>query len=203
LGIIKSPGEYGADIVIGEGRCLGNPMDYGGSSLGLFACKQEYLRQMPGRIIGLTKDADGKNAFCMSFQTREQHIRRGRATSNICTNEGLNALTACVYLSWLGNNGLQSLSKKNFENGQKLAEKLISIDGFEKVFSGIHFNEILVSCPVNPLRIHKGLLDKGIYGGLIIEDQYPEFKNTMLFGISETHSDKDIDHLVSIIKELI
>jgi len=203
LGVIKNPGEYSADIVIGEGRALGNPMDYGGSSLGLFACKKDYLRQMPGRVIGLTKDADGKNAFCMSFQTREQHIRRGRATSNICTNEGLNALTACVYLSWLGNNGVKNLSKKNFENGQRLAKKLVSIKGFEKVFLGTHFNEMLVKCPVNPLRIHKGLLKKNIHGGLIIEDQFPELKNTMLFGISEIHSDDDIDFLVSNIKEVI
>ena len=195
--------EYDADIVIGEGRALGNPMDYGGSSLGLFACKKDYLRQMPGRVIGLTKDVNGKNAFCMSFQTREQHIRRGRATSNICTNEGLNALTACVYLSWLGNNGIQKLSYKNFENGQKLAEKLESIDGFEKVFSGTHFNEFLVKCPVNPLKIHKGLLKKNIHSGLIIEDQFPELKNTMLFGISEIHSNDDIDYLVSNIKEVI
>ena len=160
LGITKSPGDYGADIVIGEGRCLGNPNDYGGSSLGIFACKKEHLRQMPGRIIGLTKDSDGKQAFCMALQTREQHIRRGKATSNICTNEGLNALTAAVYLSWLGSAGLEDLSKVNFEKGQKLAEKIASLDGFEKVFSGTHFNEVVIKCPTNANKVNLILLRK-------------------------------------------
>jgi glycine dehydrogenase subunit 1 len=203
LGIIKNPGDYGADIVIGEGRALGNAMDFGGSSLGLFACKQEYLRQMPGRIIGLTKDTNGKNAFCMALQTREQHIRRGRATSNICTNEGLNALTACVYLSWLGNNGLKNLSKKNFYNGQKLSKQLLSIKGFEKVFSGIHFNEFVVKCHFDPENLNKKLLEKNIHGGLVLEEHFPELKKCMLFGVTEIHSEEDINNLVSSIKEVI
>ena len=201
LGITKSPADYGADIVIGEGRCLGNPNDYGGSSLGLFACKKEYLRQMPGRIIGLTTDAEGKQAFCMALQTREQHIRRGKATSNICTNEGLNALTAAVYLSWLGSTGLEDLSKVNFEKGQKLAEKITSINGFEKVFSGTHFNEIVIKCPTNAKKINMVLLRKKIQGGIVLDDQYPELKNCMLLGVTEIHSDKDIEKLVLALKE--
>jgi len=127
LGIIQSPGDLGADIVIGEGRSLGNPMDFGGSSLGLFACKSKYIRQIPGRLIGLTLDADENEAFCMTLQTREQHIRRGRATSNICTNEGLCSLAAVSYLSLLGANGLQKLSEENFEKGQYLKEQIIKI----------------------------------------------------------------------------
>jgi glycine dehydrogenase subunit 1 len=203
LGITKSPGEYGADIVIGEGRALGNPMDYGGSSLGIFACKKEYLRQMPGRIIGLAKDTNGKRAFCMALQTREQHIRRGRATSNICTNEGLCALNSCVYLSWLGNNGLMKLSKVNFENGQKIEEKILSVDGFEKVFSSAHFNEFVVECPDDPIEINKRLLQKNIIGGLPLEEQYPELKHCMLFGISETYTEADINKLISALKEVV
>jgi len=203
LGIIKSPGEYGADIVIGEGRALGNPMDYGGSSLGIFACKKEYVRQMPGRIIGLTTDNKGKQAFCMALQTREQHIRRGKATSNICTNEGFNALTACVYLSWLGGNGLQELSKQNFENGQKLASEITKIKGFEKNFSGVHFNELVIKCPDGPDIINKELLQKGIHGGLSLKDQYPELKDCMLIGITEIHTDEDIKQLVSCLEEAL
>ena len=126
LGIVKTPGEYGADIVLGEGGCLGLPIDFGGSTLGIFSCKKEFLRQMPGRIIGLTKDVEGKKAFCMVLQTREQHIRRGRATSNICTNEGLCALAASVYLSWIGSNGISELSKINYENANLLFEKICS-----------------------------------------------------------------------------
>jgi len=202
LGIMKSPGDYGADIVIGEGRCLGNPNDYGGSGLGIFACKKEYLRQMPGRIIGLTKDSEGKQAFCMALQTREQHIRRGKATSNICTNEGLNALTSAVYLSWLGSTGLEDLSKVNFEKGQKLAEKITSINGFEKLFSGTHFNEIVIRCPTKANKINLHLLRNNIQGGIALDEHYPELKNCILFGITEIHTDDDIDELVAALKEV-
>lgn len=202
LGIVKSPGEYNADIVVGEGRCLGNPMDYGGSSLGIFACKKEYLRQIPGRIIGLTKDSDGKRAFCMALQTREQHIRRGRATSNICTNEGLNALAATVFLSWLGGNGLEKLSSINFEKGQLLADKIEEIDGFKKMFSGVHFNEFVVKCPDDPVKINQRLLKRNIQGGLVLYEQFPELRNCMLIGVTELHSDKDINYFASVLKEV-
>lgn len=203
LGITKSPGEYGADIVIGEGRSLGNPMDYGGSSLGIFACKKEHLRQMPGRVIGLTKDTEGKRAFCMALQTREQHIRRGKATSNICTNEGLNALAATVYLSWLGSKGLQKLAIDNFEIGQKFAKEISSIGGFEKMFSGAHFNEFVVKCPIDASKLNKRLLNKNIQGGQVLEAQYPELKNSMLLGITELYNDDDIEQFVSALKEVL
>ena len=202
LGITKSPGEFGADIVLGEGRSLGNPMDFGGSTLGIFACKKEFLRQMPGRIIGMTKDTDGNRAFCMALQTREQHIRRGKATSNICTNEGLCALAASVYLSWLGSNGLENLSKINFENGQNLSKKITSIDGFDLIFKGVHFNEFVIKCPDNPKKINNKLLQRKIHGGLILKDQYPELKNCILFGISEIHTNKEINTLVSALEDV-
>lgn len=203
LGIIKSPGEYGADIVIGEGRCLGNPMDYGGSSLGIFSCKKDFLRQMPGRIIGLTKDADCKRAFCMTFQTREQHIRRGRATSNICTNEGLCALAATVYLSWLGGNGLSKLAKTNFEKGKVLAEKLTSIDGLGLRFTGSFFNEFVVKCPIDADKLNKRLLQNNIQGGFALNENYPELKDCMLLGVTEIHSDEDINCFVSVLREVL
>jgi len=202
LGIVKSPGEYGADIVIGEGRSLGNPMDFGGSSLGIFTCKKEFLRQMPGRIIGLTKDSEGKRAFCMALQTREQHIRRGRATSNICTNEGLCALAAVTYLSWLGSNGLEKIGKINFENGQKLAKNIENLKGFNKMFSGIHFNEFVIKSNINPKKIYKELLKNNIQGGLFIDKWYPKLKNCMLFGITEMHYDNDVEKLISTLKEV-
>ncbi len=202
LGITKSPSEYGADIAIGEGRALGNPMDFGGSSLGIFACKKEFLRQMPGRIIGLTKDSESNRAFCMALQTREQHIRRSRATSNICTNEGLCALAAVSYLSWLGGNGLERLSKTNFENGQKLAKQIESIKGFKKMFTGVHFNEFVIKCDEDPDKINKKLLQKNIQGGLLLESEYPDLKNCVLFGITEIHNDADIEKLISALKEV-
>jgi len=201
LGIIKSPGSYGADIVIGEGRALGSPMDFGGSSLGIFACKNDFLRQTPGRIIGMTKDTDGKRAFCMTFQTREQHIRRSKATSNICSNEGLCALTAVAFLSWLGSNGLQELSRINFEKGQKLASTIESVHGFEKRFTGIHFNEFVIKCH-DPNKVNKELLKRDIHGGLVLNKWYPELKDCMLLGVSELHTDKDMEKLSSVLKEV-
>jgi glycine dehydrogenase subunit 1 len=203
LGVVRSPGQYGADIVIGEGRCLGNPMDYGGSSLGVFSCKKDFLRQMPGRIIGLTKDADGKRAFCMTLQTREQHIRRARATSNICTNEGLCALAASVYLSFLGSNGLGKLAKTNLEKGKKLAEEMASIDGFKLKFTGSYFNEFVIKCPIDVNNLNKRLMQENIQGGFALNENYPELKNCMLLGVTEIHPDEDIAHFVSVLREVL
>jgi glycine dehydrogenase subunit 1 len=202
LGITKSPGEYGADIVIGEGRALGNPMNFGGSSLGIFACKRDFLRQMPGRIIGLTNDKDKKRAYCMALQTREQHIRRAKATSNICTNEGLCALASVVYLSWLGSEGFFNLSKTNFEKGQKLDKNITDIDGFNLRFNGTHFNELVVKYSDDAKKLNKRLLQKNIQGGLILDKFYPELKNCILFGISETHLDEDIKRFATLLKEV-
>jgi len=199
LGITKSPGDYGADIVVGEGRSLGNPIDFGGSSLGIFACKKEFIRQIPGRLIGLTKDKDGKRAFCMTLQTREQHIRRGKATSNICTNEGLCALAATTYVSLLGSKGFEHLSKINFLKGQQLAEKITSIKGFNKVFKGTHFNEFVIKCN-DAYKVHKNLLKNNIHGGLILERIYPELKNCILFGVTEMHNDKIIKNFISTLR---
>ncbi len=200
LGICKSPGEYGADIVIGEGKSLGNPLDFGGSTLGIFSCKNEYLRQIPGRLIGMTKDHSGKRAFCMTMQTREQHIRREKATSNICTNEGLCMLAAATYLSWLGGKGLQELSEKNFERGQHLRKQISTIPGFIQMFSGTHFNEFVIRCP-DAQKIHSYLLQQGMQGGLLLEKWYPTLKNCMLFGVTEAHSEESMKRLISLLKE--
>jgi glycine dehydrogenase subunit 1 len=202
LGITKSPGDYGADIVIGEGRALGNPMNYGGSSLGIFACKKEFLRQIPGRLIGITKDSEGKRAFCMTLQTREQHIRRAKATSNICTNEGLCALSALVYLSWLGSDGLFNLSKINFEKGEKLAKSIQTINGFNLRFNSTHFNEFVIEFLDDATKLNKRLIEKNIQGGLVLDEFYPELKNCILIGVSEVHSDDDIDIFVKSLKEV-
>lgn len=202
LGVVKNPGEYGADIVVGEGRSLGNPMNFGGTSLGIFACKLEFLRQVPGRIIGMTKDKDGNRAFSMALQTREQHIRRGKATSNICTNEGLCALAALVYLSWLGCEGFEKLSRINLENGQKLARIIEEINGFEKRFTGHHFNEFVIKSKIDTKKINKKLLKNNIQGGYILDDFYPNLKNCMLFGTTELHDENKMDKLVTNLKEV-
>ena len=201
LGICRSPGDYGADIVIGEGNNLGNPLDFGGSTLGIFACKNEFVRQIPGRIIGLTKDQQGKRAFCMTMQTREQHIRREKATSNICTNEGLCMLAAVTYLAWLGSKGLSTLSILNYEQGQRFREKITKIPTFKRVFSGSHFNEFVIRCP-DATKVHKHLLSHGIHGGLLLEEFYPELSNCMLFGITELHQKESIEKLLRLIQEV-
>jgi glycine dehydrogenase subunit 1 len=203
LGIIRSPGDYNADIVIGEGRSLGNSMNFGGSGLGLFACKDQYIRQIPGRLIGLTTDSRGNDAFCMTLQTREQHIRRGKATSNICTNEGLCALAAAAYLSWLGGNNLVKISAQNFENGQRLAQEIINITGFSKPFSGVHFNEFVIESPINPTTLNSRLIKKGIQGGYPLDQWFPEMKNCLLFGITEVFDLQDIKRFIDILNEVI
>jgi glycine dehydrogenase subunit 1 len=201
LGIMKSPGEYGADIVIGEGKSLGNPLDFGGTTLGIFACKNEFVRQIPGRIIGVTKDTEGRRAFCMTLQTREQHIRREKATSNICTNEGLCTLATAVYLSWLGRKGLQDLGTVNYERGQELERRISEISGYQPRFTGAHFNEFVIRCK-DAIKTNKTLLRKGIQGGLVLEPNYPELKNCMLFGITELHREEHIKSLLRSMKEV-
>ena len=201
LGIVKSPGMYGADVVIGEGNSLGNPLDFGGSTLGIFSCKNEYMRQIPGRLIGMTKDQEGKRAFCMTMQTREQHIRREKATSNICTNEGLCMLAAATYLSCLGGKGLHELSELNFLRGQDLAKRITMIPGFSKVFSGAHFNEFVIRCP-DAKKAHHYLLSHGTQGGLQLQPWYPKLPNSMLFGVTELHNEEHIERLLSLLEEV-
>ena len=202
LGLMKNPGEYGADIVIGEGRGLGTPMDFGGIGLGVFACTKDLVRQLPGRIIGMTKDARGRQAYCMTLQTREQHIRRAKATSNICSNEGLCAIAAVVYLSWLGGTGLEELGKTNLERGQQLSEHLTKIKGFSRRFTGSHFNEFVLHYKGNIQHLHTHLLKKGIQGGISLEHWYPELKNCLLFGITELHTQQHIDALLAAMNEV-
>ena len=150
----------------------------------------------------MTNDAEGKRCFCMALQTREQHIRRGRATSNICTNEGLCALAAATYLSLLGSEGLTDLSRKNFENGKKLSDRIASINGYKKMFSGIQFNEFVINTKINPAKLNKNLLNEGIQGGLILDNWYPELNNCILFGITELNNDEDIENFAIILERI-
>ena len=203
LGIIKPPGEYGADIVIGEGRVFGNEMDFGGSSLGIFACKKEYIRQMPGRIIGLTHDKEGKRAFCMALQTREQHIRRSRATSNICTNEGLCALTAAIYLSWAGGKGIEKIASQNLEKLQTLKREIEKIKGLKIRFNSSNFNELVIETEKPSDRIINELLERNIQIGPALDDTFQELKNCILLGVTEIHTNKDIKKLAENLKEVM
>jgi len=146
LAVLEPPGSFGADVVVGEGQVLGNPMGFGGPLLGIFATRGEYLRRMPGRLAGRTVDAEGRPGYVMAFQTREQHIRRERATSNICTNSALCALAATVYLAALGPEGLRRVALASMERAHELADRISSLPGFELAFSGPFFNEFAVRC---------------------------------------------------------
>ena len=203
LGILTPPGEYGADIVIGEGQSLGSSMNFGGPLLGIFACRKEHVRKMPGRLIGMTRDNTGERAFCMTLQTREQHIRRSKATSNICTNEALMAVAAAVYLSVVGPKGLEAIAKANISNARDLMGRIDELDGFDApVFRSYHFNEFVVRTSVRPERLNKHLARKGIIGGLDLSRHIPRMNEHMLFTTTEMHSGADHDRLIAALREV-
>ena len=201
LAILKPPADYGADIVIGDGW-FGNPMNFGGPRLGIFSCRKEFVRKMPGRIIGATKDAEGKRAFCMTLQTREQHIRRGKATSNICSNEALCCIAFLAYAVLLGRDGLKKLAIKNMQNARYAQKKLASLN-FSFPFSNDFFNEFVAIAPINAVQLNKNLLKKGIHGGLLLEKQFPELKNALLYGITEMHTHEIINKMAKATKQIL
>lgn len=194
LSITKPPSEYGADIVIGDGW-MGNPMNFGGSRLGIFSCRKEHVRQMPGRLVGATVDDSGKRAFCMTLQTREQHIRRERATSNICSNEALCAIAFVSYVAVMGRDGLRKLAVENMNRARHAADGLLSI-GFEMPFGGEFFNEFVAVPPVDAEELNGKLLERGIHGALPLGEQFPELRNALLYGVTEMHSIDIIDRML-------
>jgi glycine dehydrogenase subunit 1 len=203
LGVLKAPGDYGADIVVGEGQPLGNPVSFGGPALGIFSCRGEekLIRQLPGRLIGMTTTLDGKaRGYTMTLQTREQHIRRERATSNICSNETLCAVAAAIYLSSLGPQGLRELAETCAANASYAMKRLSTIGGIETpIFSSPHFNEFTLRCRKPKLTIEKfnsKLLGRGIHGGKPIRNEFPELGETAILCTTELHTKEDIDKLV-------
>lgn len=209
LGVLKPPGEYGADITVAEGQCLGSPMNFGGPLLGVFACKgEELLRQMPGRIIGMTTTKDKKQrAYCMALQTREQHIRRERATSNICSNEALCALTAAAYLSLLGASGMRELgttilSKTYYSINELRKIKRIKVP----LMQAQHFKEFTVSFNESGKKLRdleSGLLKRGIQIGAPLTESIPELGESAVFCVTETHSKDDIDKLRTVLTDVL
>lgn len=196
LGIIKDPGSMGFDIAVGEGQPLGNPIMFGGPYLGYFACKKDLVRKMPGRIVGRTKDKKGDQGFVLTLQTREQHIRREKATSNICSNEALCALRACIYLCVLGKKGIEELAKLNVYLSHYAKDKLCGIKGVDAVFNQPFFNEFALKIPMD----EKKLLNKKIIPGLLLDKFYPELKGSSLWCVTETKTKEQINKLAEAVK---
>ncbi|GAB4314185.1 MAG: aminomethyl-transferring glycine dehydrogenase subunit GcvPA [Phototrophicales bacterium] len=202
LSLFKSPGALGADIVVGEGQPLGVPLSFGGPYLGFFAVKEKYVRKIPGRIIGETTDSTGKRAFVMTLRPREQDIRREKASSNICTNQGLMALAAAIYLSLMGKNGLRQVGELNYHKAHYAAREIDKLDGFSVDFTKPFFNEFMVKCPVPVQQINDRLINEGIIGGYDLEKDYKHLKNTMLLCVTEMNTRDEIDALVDVLREV-
>lgn len=201
LGMIAPPGEYAADIAVGEGQSLGNTVSFGGPHFGFFAVKNEFLRKMPGRIAGMTVDKAGKRAFVLTLQAREQHIRREKATSNICTNQALCALKATLYLALLGREGLKKLSLLNFQNAHQAYTRLLRIKGVTEFSSRNFFNEFVLRIDKDPAKLKINLEKRGILGPLALESFYSQMKSTYLFAVTEKRTDEDLEKLANAIEE--
>jgi glycine dehydrogenase subunit 1 len=201
LGLIKPPSEYDADIVTGEGQPLGIPMSFGGPYLGLFATKKQYVRKMAGRLAGETIDTKGQRGYVLTLNTREQHIRRDQATSNICTNQGLIALASTVYLSLLGKSGLRELARLNFHKAHYAAEKISTVPGFAVNPIQPFFNEFVVHCPRPAAEIIQSLLKYDILGGYDLSQDYPELTNELLVAVTEMNTKAEIDYMVEVLEE--
>lgn len=201
LGLIKPPGAFGADIVVGEGQGLGNSLNFGGPYLGVFTTRKQYVRQMPGRVVGATVDSKGRKGFCLTLQTREQHIKRERATSNICTNEALAALAATVYLSLMGPKGLKEIGRLCLQKANYLMAKLSEVKGFERAFPGPFFKEFVVRTPVSPIQLNKQLFRKGLIGGTDLGRVDPALKNHWLLCVTEKRTKQEMDLFVQTIRE--
>ena len=200
LGLLIAPGEYKADIAVGEGQVLGGQLNFGGPCLGIFTCKKKFLRKMPGRIVGETTDKEGRRGFVLTLQTREQHIRRERATSNICTNQALNALRAAIYLSTLGEKGLAKIAELCLQKSHYAAGRICHIPGFELAFTTPFFKEFAVRCPISTDGINKLLWDNKVLGGFDLGRFYPELKNSLLFCVTEKRTKGDIDRLIRLLE---
>jgi glycine dehydrogenase subunit 1 len=201
LGILKGPGHYGVDVAVAEGQSLGTPMGYGGPYLGILACRQEYVRKMPGRIIGETIDRNGKRCWVLTLQTREQHIRREKATSNICTNQGLFALRAAVYLTALGPQGIKETAELCTRKAHYCAEELTKISKLQLRFNRPFFKEFTVRLPKEVNEILKKARQENYHAGLALGQWYPSLKDSMTVAVTEKRTKEEIEGLASVIRK--
>jgi glycine dehydrogenase subunit 1 len=203
LGMLKTPGDFGADIVTGEGQPLGIPMSFGGPYLGILTTKKKYVRSLAGRLVGETTDVRGQRGFVLTMSTREQHIRRERASSNICTNQGLMMLAATAYVSLMGKSGMKQVAETCFHKAHYAADSISALPGFDMQFPDQpYFNEFAIKCPMPASEINQKLLGEGIIGGFALGKDFPQLKNTILFALTEMNSREEIDFLISTLAEI-
>jgi glycine dehydrogenase subunit 1 len=204
LGVLEAPGSYGAQIVVGDGQPLGNELSFGGPSFGFMAADQSFIRRMPGRIVGETVDTNRARAYVLTLQTREQHIRREKATSNICTNQSLNALAGIVYLSWLGPRGLIELATLLFERAQLASERLAQVPGVALAFAGPSFKDVAIRTTLPAEEVVQKAKQLGVHPGFVAAREHPELGDDLLLvGITERRTPADIEHLASTLEEVL
>jgi glycine dehydrogenase subunit 1 len=199
-GLLRRPGDCGADVVVAEGQSLGTPPSFGGPSLGLFATREAHIRRLPGRLVGQTVDRRGRRAFVLTLQTREQHIRRERATSNICTNQGLIAIRAAAYLAAVGPRGLRQVAALCLQKAHYAAEQIAAVPGFQLAFSGPFFKEFAVRTPIPPAEVNRRLLDHNLLGGVDLGRFRDDWRDLLLLCVTEKRTRAEIDRLVDVLK---
>ncbi len=202
LALFQTPAEAGADIATAEGQPLGVGLSFGGPYLGIFTCSEKYMRKMPGRLAGVTRDVDGKMAYVLTLRAREQDIRRENATSNICTNQGLMALAAAVYMSLMGRQGMRQVATLCYQRAHYAAQQIGALDGFELLDRGPFFKEFAVRCPKPVAEINAALREHGIVGGYDVSRDYPDMADTMLVCVTEMNTKADIDELVAVLAQV-
>lgn len=201
LGLLKTPAQMGANIAVGEGQPLGLPLSYGGPYLGFLSAKKDLVRKLSGRLVGETVDEHGKRGYVLTLTAREQHIRREKATSNICSNQGLMALAATVYMSLLGKNGMRQVSQLCYDYAQYAAKKISSLEGYKVITPEPFFHEFAVQCPTSVDHINQHLLNEGVLGGFSLENDFTGLKNCMLLAFTEKCTKDSIDLLCEILEE--
>ena len=200
LSVLKSPGEVGADVAVGDAQPLGNALNYGGPYVGFLAIKSGLIRKMPGRVVGQTVDRNGNRCYCLTLQTREQHVRREKATSNICSNQGLCALNSAIYMATMGKKGYEEVAMQNMQKSHYAVKKVSEGGKFTPLFKGKFFNEFVVKCPASVDELNEKLLENGILGGYKLEKDYPELKDCMLVCVTEKRSAEEINKLIGIME---
>jgi len=204
LGVLAAPADYGADIAVGELMSFGNPMSYGGPALGFMAARSKYMRLLPGRLVGQTVEEGGdkQTGYVLTLQTREQHIRRERATSNICTNQSLLAVGATIFLAALGKQGFRELGELCLQKAHYAFRQITALPGYEAAFSSPFFDEFVIKAPISTEALQQHFAQADIIGGYALGERYPDMQNSMLFCVTETRTKEDIDRLVAALQEV-